>query len=530
MLLKFIRKHLDIDLLRISLVFAFIYTLLFNSAVIIHRFEYYNISVWRAVLELGKDSIYIYLSLFILFLGLTIHRLVFVIGALFLFVTGAIASYYLYLFKISPTKEVMEAFFCSDVNEIYELVSAKLVIWLIFSLFVCVYTIRHFNIQNAKLLVTKLLSAICLLLTINSVIAPHYKVLNNYFPIQYLHNSFLFFSNGLNPSSRIDIHQQFAFADNSPEDLIAVLVIGESARFDHFGINGYERNTTPRLKDISNLFSFQAQSCSNVTHISVPCLLSRHSSSNFINVMKERSFLSILTHLGFNTSWIGTQSLTKYLKTLSNTTIYDDVDFVMIPGGSTLLKMNDHDGLMLPYIDNIVNKNPKPGKQFLVIHTSGSHWNYTSRYPKKFNHFTPDCNYVGNVDFRKADPSSCSPEGLINTYDNSILYTDFFLSHLIDLLKDKTAFLIYVSDHGESLGERGRYCHGGISTPEQTTIPFIVWASDKLHVARPGAVRAIQSHAGKEINHDYVFHTVFDCLGISSEIIDKKLSLCELAD
>jgi len=524
-MLKLIQKQLDTSLIKLSLVFAFIYCLLFNSAVFIYKFDYYKISVLKAIIELSKDFLYIYLSLFIIFFGLTIHRLVFIVGTIFLFLSGALASYYLYFFKIAPTKEMMEAFFCTESIEAYEIISTRLIVWLFFSLFVAIYTIKHFSVNNTKLFVTKLLAAICILITINSIIAPQYKVLKTYFPIQYLHNSYLYLFKPTNNNARIDINKQFSFHDNSSDDIIGVLIIGESARFDHFGINGYNRDTTPYLNDLENVFSFKAQSCSNVTHLSVPCILSRHSKSNIDGINQETSFLSILTKLNFNTSWISTQSLLKYLKNLNVGTIYDDVNFALIPGGSTLIKMNDHDGVMLPYIQNILTNT---GKQFLVVHTSGSHWNYLSRYPENFQKFNPDCNYNGKANFSKADPSTCNSEGLINTYDNSILYTDFFLHSVITLLKDKNAFLIYASDHAEALGENGRYGHGGDLTIEQTTIPFIVWFSDKFQKNNPDVKIAIKSHTNSEINHDFIFHSLLDCIGISSEIIDKNLSLCKV--
>ncbi len=141
-MLKIIQKQLDTSLIKISLIFAFIYCILFDSAVFIHKFDYYKVSGFKAFLELGKDFIYIYLSLFIFFFGLTINRVVFIVGALFLFITGALASYYLYFFQIAPTKEIMHSFFSSELNEVYEIASIRLIVWLTFCVFVCIYTIK----------------------------------------------------------------------------------------------------------------------------------------------------------------------------------------------------------------------------------------------------------------------------------------------------------------------------------------------------------------------------------------------------
>ncbi|WP_341756891.1 MULTISPECIES: phosphoethanolamine transferase [unclassified Candidatus Tisiphia] len=515
-----IQKHLDSRLIKLSLVFALIYFIFFNSVVSCYKFNYYKITFLKAILELSKDFLYIYFTCFIIFFGLTIHRLVFIIGAIFLFITGAIASYYLYFFKISPTKEMISSFFSTDFNEVYEIVSIRLIIWLAFSLFSCLYTIKHFSMLDSKLFVTKLLSAVCLLIAVNNIITPQFKLLNSYFPMQYLHNTYLYFSNSSSNKNSIreDISKKFSFTDQSDQNIIAVLVIGESARFDHFGINGYSRDTTPYLGTVDNLFSFKAQSSSNHTCISVPSLLSCHSARDLDKITEDTSFLSIFTMLDFNTNWIGTQSLVQYLKSKNPYTIYDHVKFSMLPGGSVLLKRLDHDEKMLPYIKNIVDS---ATKDVLVIHTSGSHWKYSARYPQEFQKFTPKCNSTVMV-----DQSTCDLAELINDYDNTILYTDFFLYNVIDLLKNSNAILMYVSDHAESLGEHGYYGHGGPMIPEQTTVPFLVWVSDEFKKKHPDLVSSIANHLGTEISHDYVFHSILDCVGIRSTVIDKNLSLC----
>lgn len=516
---KYIERYLDSNALKLPLIFAIIYFLLFNSAILEYKFSYYKADFVKAILELAKDSIYIYLSLFIIFWGLTIHRLVFVTGTIFLFITGAIASYYLHFFRISPTTEMMGSFFSTDPNELYEIVSVKLIIWLIFCLAIAIYSLKYFSIPSKKLFVSNLLSATCLLITVNNIITPQFKLLKNYFPIQYLHNSYIYLSkNKMKNSSRENISYKYSFSDLSDQNITIVLVIGESARFDHFAINGYHRNTTPHLSSMKNLFSFKAQSSSNHTYISVPSLMSRQTAVNLEKALEETSFLSIFTMLGYKTNWIATQSLMKYLTNINQSTIYDEVNFAIIPGGSALFKMNDHDGEMLPYIKNLLDSNIR---QLLVIHTSGSHWTYSARYPEEFQKFIPGCNSIA-----KSDPSTCDIEGLINNYDNSILYTDFFLANVIDLLKNHNSLLIYVADHAESLGENGYYGHGGPLIKEQTTIPFMVWVSDEFKARHPAVVSAIMNHLGNEISHDYVFHSILDCVGIESEIIDKNLSLC----
>lgn len=520
-MLKFIKKQLDIPLIKASLVFALMYCLLFNSVVTLYKFDYYKVSMIRAIFELIKEFVYVYFSVVVLFLGLGIHRIVFLIGSVILFLTGAVASYYLFFFKIAPTMMIMPSLYGTEFNEAYELISARLIIWVIFSLSICIYSFKHFKVETPKLFIMKIISAICLLLMLNNIISPQFRVLKTYFPIQYLHNSYNYFFGSQQNEARADISKLFKFELGLAEDITGILVIGESARYDHFGINGYERETTPTLKGLEDLSSFKGRSCASITYLSVPCMLSRHAEENMEQTRLETGFLSVLTSLGFNTSWIGTQSLNRYYQNKLVGSFYDEVNFVIIPGGSALYLPNDFDGVMLPFIKQMLNEG---GRNFIVVHTSGSHWNYSLRYTRDFEKFSPVCGKVV-----KADPSSCSSQELVNSYDNSILYTDFFLTSLIDLVKDKNAFLIYASDHAESLGEEGRLGHSDPEAPEQREIPFMFWVSEDFKKNHPDYSAAIKTHHQKDISHDYIFHSVLDCIGVNSEIIDKGLSLCRPA-
>jgi len=442
-MIKSIQKQLDVSLVSTALTFALIYCLMFNTSVVLYKYEYYQVSFVSAVFELLKQFIYTYIATFIFFFGLAIHRLIFIIGSIFLFFTGAIASYYLFYLGVAPTEKMMPAIYGTEISEISELISTRVIIWIIFSLSICIFGIKHFNPQTTKSFFSRMLTALCLFVAINNIISPQFKILKSYFPLQYLHNSYVYF----------------------------------------FGNKGHVR------QDISQ---------------------------NIDKVKSETGFLSVLTALSYDTTWISTQSISGYYE--STSTLYDEVKFSIIPGGSLLYSMNSHDGLMLPYIEKLLEKQ---GRQFITVQLSGSHWNYASRYPEEFTKFNPT-----QKKNAKIDQASCTKEELINSYDNSILYTDFFLANLIDLLKNKNAFLIFASDHGESLGENGRLGHGSEFAPEQKEIPFMVWFSDSFKKNYPELVNAVNSHKGQIISHDYIFHSVLHCLGIESEILDLNYSLC----
>lgn len=383
-MIKSIQKQLDVSLVSTALTFALIYFLMFNTSVVLYKYEYYQVSFVSAVFELLKQFIYTYIATFIFFFGLAIHRLIFIIGSIFLFFTGAIASYYLFYLGVAPTEKMMPAIYGTEISEISELISTRVIIWIIFSLSICIFGIKHFNPQTTKSFFSRMLTALCLFVAINNIISPQFKILKSYFPLQYLHNSYVYFF-GNKDHVRQDISKEFSFQIiNNKEDIVGVLVIGESARYSNFGINGYERDTTPNLKKINNLYSFEGRSCDNTTHLSIACLFSRHNEQNIDKVKSETGFLSVLTALGYDTTWISTQSISGYYE--STSTLYDEVKFSIIPGGSLLYSMNSHDGLMLPYIEKLLEKQ---GRQFITVQLSGSHWNYASRYPEEFTKFNP---------------------------------------------------------------------------------------------------------------------------------------------
>ena len=187
---NFIQKHLDIKLLKTCLVFALIYWLLFNSVIAAYKFDQSEIPLFNLIISLLKDFCYIYFALVIIFFALSTHRILFLIGSLFLFITGAIASFYLFFFQLAPTPAELSLLYSTDFSEILHELDIRLIVWIIFSISICLYSYKYFDIQTTDLFVNKILSAFCLILFINNIIHPYLNVLSEYFPIQYLHNSY----------------------------------------------------------------------------------------------------------------------------------------------------------------------------------------------------------------------------------------------------------------------------------------------------------------------------------------------------
>jgi glucan phosphoethanolaminetransferase (alkaline phosphatase superfamily) len=499
------------------LAFSVAYFILCNTASLLYRFSIYQSEgSFLPALELMKDSVYILIFLCILFVGLSINNIFFRITSLFLFVSGAIASYYLYLFKIQPSVRVLTAVFNVQSRDFIELINVKLFLWVSFVIVVWYFLTKKYIFYPQKL-GGYIFAILCLLVSIHNFIDPYYRVLRTYFPSQYLNNFYIYTLDRLNQREQFDI-STLDFRDNSASDLVVVLVIGESARYDRFGINGYHRNTTPKLQEISNLFNFQSIACDSITYTSVPCMLKRSTQNTSGKDLSETTLLSVFNKLGFQTSWIGSQSILKYSK--SHSSLYNEVDFTMLPGGSVLYPMNAQDGDLLPFFENVLSAS---GRKLVVLHTSGSHWDYAARYPSEFEIFKKVC----KGDSKKRDYASCALDEISNMYDNSIVYTDHILSEIISRLKHKNAILFYTSDHGESLGENGVYGHGGDNIKEQMEVPFFVWASDSFNNQNPELSHNLLKNNKKAINYKYLFHSILDCSNIKSDVIDHSLSLCK---
>jgi lipid A ethanolaminephosphotransferase len=296
------------------------------------------------------------------------------------------------------------------------------------------------------------------------------------------------------------------------KNVVVVLVIGEAARAQDFSLYGYQRPTNPRLAKDGVAVMPNTTSCSTYTTRSLQCMLS---------------------HLGGATpAGGGYEPLTSYLDRHGVEVIWRSNNF-----GEPRMKVSSfqkaddirkecqdncpaeaYDELLLYKLDERL-RNAGGGKKILVVlHQSGSHGpQYFKKYPPQFETFKPVC--------RTVDQQKCSSEELINAYDNTILYTDFLLDKVITMLKslDNTAsVMMYMSDHGESLGENGLYLHGipySIAPAVQKNIPFLVWMSDKFAERRnldnPLRVQ------NPDYSQDYIFHSVMGAFGLVSEIYKK---------
>ena len=302
------------------------------------------------------------------------------------------------------------------------------------------------------------------------------------------------------------------FSECGTDKPIVVLVLGESARGDHFSLNGYGRKTNPRLEREPHIINMGvARSFGVQTRNSLIGMLTDATEADRTPTLG--SFLSLYNRHGFMTCFYSRQNRFGRSGHLTDTLIGQskDIRYFQTPADQDLLK--ETKALFDKYQDALL----------LLLHTTGSHYDYRRNYTDAFRVFTPD-DYTPETMLERK-------QNVINAYDNTIVKTDDFLAGLYAQLKDRDAIVVYVSDHGQLLGEHGRFLHaiGGTGTeyPEQKNIPFFFWYSDQFAEKHPAILAGLRQSAasGKTFTHDNLYHTMIAVGGIRSEIVRPDLDM-----
>jgi lipid A ethanolaminephosphotransferase len=303
---------------------------------------------------------------------------------------------------------------------------------------------------------------------------------------------------------------------NKPK--LVFMVVGEAVRADHFSYNGYNRETTPLLKQEEMVNLPNLSSCATSTAVSVPCMFSKYTrdSYSFKKGIQNENVLDVLNHTGeISILWLENNSDSKgvavrvpskwYKNTFYNTKCYEG---------------ECRDEGMLVGLDQYIQE--QQGKDILIVlHQMGNHGPaYYKRYPKAYEKYTPVC--------RTNQLEACTQKEIANAYDNALLFTDAFLSQAIQILKDHSethqSAMIYMSDHGESLGENGLYLHGMpyfMAPDAQKHVAGLMWFDasfrkdlkiDKLNTDAP-------------YSHDNLFHTLLGLFEVETSVYNREMDI-----
>ena len=304
--------------------------------------------------------------------------------------------------------------------------------------------------------------------------------------------------------------------------LLVVFVLGETARAANFSLGGYARPTNPALSRIKDLIYFpDVASCGTSTAISVPCLFSDMGRSGFdAEEAKARdNLIDIALRAGLNVEWYGNNT---DCKGVCRSVPERRVERAKYPDACIEDRPCMDGALFEEFFKSLGDIS---SDRFTVIHTLGSHGpGYHLRYPTEFEQFTPAC--------REVDFAECSVAEVVNAYDNTLLYTDHLLATTIEKLSaisDRVdVAMLYVSDHGESLGENGLFLHAlpyAIAPETQTQVPMIFWASAGFKARNNFELTCARQQSSKTISHDYIFHSLLDLLEIQTSANRGELTV-----
>lgn len=425
------------------------------------------------------------------------------------FMISALSVYFVNTYGVIIDESMIGNVFNTDQNEAGSFFSFKMVLYVVlFGILPSIYIIKAKIVNDGvKRFFTKSGLVLLFALIMAFVNAANWLWIDKNskslgglaMPWSYSVNTALFFIHDAQKNKKEILLPDATFKDH--KKAVVVLVIGESARSENFSLYGYQKNTNPLLSKTPNVFHFNATSCATYTTAGVKCILEHKDTGDLYEILPNYLNRNKVDVIWRTTNW--------------------GEPPVHIPNYQTseMLAKNckgedcGYDQILIDGLKEQILAS-KSDKVLIVLHTSTSHGpTYSKKYPKRFEVFKPVCNSV--------ELGNCSREELINAYDNTIVYTDYLLHSIIqDLkqLKDYDSSMIFVSDHGESLGEKNLYMHGvpmSIAPKEQYEIPFIVWVSDHSKTLKPE----------KSLTQNNVFHSVLNFLGIASPVYDENMNI-----
>ena len=512
--------------------------LIIISAVFIVLFN--NLAFFRNVIEvypISWGNIGFLASLAVALTGVIILLLTLVsstytfkpILILILFISS-IASYFMNNYNAVIDHTMIENIFSTNMKEAVDLFSFKLVLYVFFlgflpALWIYRVKVKHGTVKAEFISRLKLVAITLAVIFFSVLIFSKFytSFLREHKPLRYRTNpTYSLYSMGKYLGNKFkDRHIELKRigedakipATDTDRELI-ILVIGEAARVDRFSLNGYPRETNPLLKTDDVISLRNVQSCGTSTSVSVPCMFSIYSRGSYSEKKGKstENLLDVLSHANkVNILWRENNSDSKDVALRVQ---YEDYKN---PDKNPICDEECRDKGMLEGLQDYIDSQPK-GDILIILHQMGNHGPaYYKRYPQSFEKFKPTC--------KTNELNKCSNDEINNAYDNAILYTDYFLHEAIKLLKQndgrfETA-MIYLSDHGESLGEKGVYLHGipyFIAPDNQKNIAAIFWLGDSFKAQK----KLLTNKINTEYTHENLFHTVLGLMEVNTSLYDKQ--------
>ncbi len=458
--------------------------------------------------------------------------------AILLVFIGGFSSYFVNTLGVIVSPDQIQNIIQTDVSEATDLLSLRFGVWTIFFVVIPIFLITQVKLKSEKifpLLLKKVLSIVLAFAVVGGLLFTYYvdfaaifRDLKGMISPQNTISSVMSYYRKKAPKKNLplvkygeDAHQVQQTQKDLPK--LMVLVVGETARAESFSLNGYAKNTNPELSKQDILNFSQVTSCGTATAVSVPCMFSGMSRADYDEQLAghREGLLDIAKRAGYQVTWIDNNSGCKGA--------CDRVEKYQIPEELKQKWCKDDeclDGILVDSLKQYLASIPKDDKRprLVVLHQMGSHGPaYYKRAPDGFQPFKPTCDTNAI--------QGCSPAELVNTYDNTIVYTDHVLNQMINTLKEvsnyQTGFW-YLSDHGESTGEHGMYLHGApysIAPSQQTHIPMMMWFSDGWKQYNLAQVNCLNQQTNEKLSQDNLFPSLLSLLDVKTQVINPKLDM-----
>jgi len=519
-----------------SLVVALFFVIFYNAVFFEHVIALVDQSSFRGIIFIVNVSLVLWLLTAIIIALITLPYLAKPILSV-LFIGGASVAYFMDAYGVVIHRLMIQSALETDYSETRDLINMHLVLYIVAlgvlpSLLLLKINLRFGNFsvefwRKCKFIIAAFIGCLVLILSMSMDYASFFR---NHKEIRQMANPLNFIYAGLSyatTSNRVVEVKPIendatisAFGKAQAKPTLFILVVGETARADHFGINGYERDTTPLIaqQDIIN-FS-KVTSCGTETAVSVPCMFSGLGRSRYSDskAKSQEGLLDVINHAGVSVLWRDNNSS---CKGTCNRVTYEEMQHLQVP--ELCNGRECFDEILLHQLNEKLALTA--GSKVIVLHQKGSHGpDYFERYPRDKEFFIPVCKTNQLQDCTKAE--------VINAFDNTIRYTDYFLNQTIEWLKTKddqyNTSLIYLSDHGESLGENSLYLHGmpySIAPKEQKQVPFFMWLSANYIVANEIDSSCLRGVSTNSYSHDNLFHTVMGMLNLQTEVYNSELDM-----
>lgn len=464
-----------------------------------------------------------------------------------LLIIGGFSAYFVNSLGVLISADQIQNMMQTDVSEVSDLLSLRFVLWAVLMVLLPILLLSWIKIKpqaRSKVLLNKLLSAGASVVVILSLLfvfyvdyaaifREHRDIKGMISPQNAIASTYSYFHKKA-PKKDLplirygeDAHRiEVTSAQQLPK--LMLLVVGETARAESFSLNGYARNTNPALSAQTDLINFdQVSSCGTATAVSLPCMFSGMPRQQYDEGLASHreGLLDLAQRAGYKVTWIDNNSGCKG--------VCDRVENYVIPPAIKQKWCNGDgeclDGILVDSVQDYLAKIPANDRspRLIVLHQVGSHGPaYYKRAPKEFQPFQPSCDSNAI--------QGCSKQQLLNVYDNTIFYTDHVLNQLIEVLKKqdhyRTGFW-YLSDHGESTGERGMYLHGApyaIAPSQQTHIPMMVWFSKPWQQSELSQVNCLAQQRSTKLSHDNLFPSLLSLLDVKSSVINENNDMLRL--